>query len=219
MRLPPAMSTGAPSGGSVPQQEDRQALSGSAPIAMQAIERAPLALPREDPARAFEELLANHAGSLLGVVRRLLGDAEEARDATQDALVRAHAQLGSFRGESSLRTWVTRIAVHEALRRLRRRTLKRRILGLIGQQPASAPGYGLQASPSPEAALAAREDAARLARALELLPAMQRAALVLRHLEGLSVEEAAEALGVGPGTLKTHLVRALRKLRVELGER
>jgi len=192
-------------------------------------EAPPIALPEtpaalagargEGSAQAFEALLSSHAGAILGTVRRLLGDAEEARDVTQDALVKAHVRLGSFRGESSLRTWVTRIAVNEALRRLRRRGLGRRVLALVGRQPTAAPGYGLGEAPSPEVALSAREDAARLARALERLPAMQRAALVLRHLEGRSIEEAAELMGVGPGTVKTHLVRALRRLRAELGER
>jgi RNA polymerase sigma-70 factor (ECF subfamily) len=173
----------------------------------------------EARARAFTELLEGQTGAVLGLARRLLGDGDEARDLAQDALLRAHRALPGFRGDSSLKTWVLRIVVHEGLKRLRRRRLKDRVHAWLGGQPGAAPGYGLSAVPGPEELTRAAEERARLARALGVLPARQRAAVVLRYLEGLGVPEVAEVMGLGQGSVKTHLVRALRRLRRELEPR
>lgn len=162
----------------------------------------------------FEAFVARETPAVLRLARRLLGDEEAARDLAQDALLRAHQRLASFRGESSLKTWVMRITVNEGLKRLRRRRLKERVSGWLRPQGAQRPpGYGLQRATSPEHQAGLHEQAAVLARALDDLPARQRSVLVLRYLEGRSVAEIAEALGVGPGTVKTHLVRAVRRVR------
>jgi RNA polymerase sigma-70 factor (ECF subfamily) len=164
--------------------------------------------------RGFEAFVARETPAVLRLARRLLGDEEAARDLAQDALLRAHQRLASFRGESSLKTWVLRITVNEGLKRLRRRRLKERVSGWLRPQGAPRPpGYGLQRTSDPEHQAGLHEQAAVLARALDDLPARQRTVLVLRYLEGRSVAEIAEALGVGPGTVKTHLVRAVRRVR------
>ena len=171
---------------------------------------------KSDREQAFAVFLSEQAGSVLRVARRLLGDEEAARDLAQDALLKAHQSLHTFRGEASLKTWVIRIAVNEGLKRLRRRRLKDRVTGWLraGQSPDA--GYGLSRPVNPEQAAGVREQMEVLERALGELPARQRTVLVLRYLEGMGVDEIAEVLGIGPGTVKTHLVRAVRRVR-ELG--
>ncbi len=176
----------------------------------------PGALTREqtlaDLERAFEVFLAEESGAVLRVARRLMGDEEAARDLSQDALLKAHQRLDSFRGEASLKTWVIRIAVNEGLKRLRRRRLKDRVTGWMRSGQATA-GYGLARAASPEQEAGLREQMETLDRVLDQLPARQRTALVLRYIEGMGIEEIAGVLGVGPGTVKTHLVRAIRRVR------
>jgi len=173
------------------------------------------AMQARGPARAFEEFLAAETGLVLRVARRLTGDPEEARDLAQDALLKAHQNLEGFRWDCSLKTWVLRITVNEGIKRLRRRRLKERVTGWFSSGSGSqAPaGYGLARAPSPEKSAGLRQQARTLERALSKLPARQRTVLVLRYLEGMGVGEIAETMGVGPGTVKTHLVRALRRVR------
>jgi len=176
----------------------------------------PLVVTAETPAR-LEALLASESEAVLRLARRLLGDPEEARDLAQDALERACRGLGGFRGESSLRTWVLRIALHEGLKRIRRRRLKEKVLGWLRVR--TAPGEWARGIPEdPERTLVRREQIRLLEQALATLPARQRVVLTLRFLEGLSVAEIADLLGVGAGTVKTHLVRGVRRVR-ELWEK
>jgi RNA polymerase sigma-70 factor (ECF subfamily) len=167
----------------------------------------------DDLERAFQAFLAEGTGSVLRVARRLMGDEEAARDLSQDALLKAHQRLATFRGEASLKTWVIRITVNEGLKRLRRRRLKDRVTGWLRAGQAPPAGYGLARPASPEREAGLREQMEILVRVMDQLPARQRTVLVLRYLEGLGIEEIAEVLGVGPGTVKTHLVRAVRRVR------
>lgn len=168
-----------------------------------------------DTKQDFERFLQEEAGTVLRVARRLLGDEEEARDLAQDALLKAHQNLDRFRAESSLKTWVMRITVNEGLKRIRRRRLKDKVAGWFksGASGAAGASYGLARAMSPEKMAGLAEQIEVLARVLDRLPAQQRAVLVLRYMEGLGIREIAETLGIGPGTVKTHLVRAVRKVR------
>jgi RNA polymerase sigma-70 factor (ECF subfamily) len=161
-----------------------------------------------DAARAFAEFVRVESAGVLRLARRLVGDREEALDLAQEALTRAFEALHSFRGESSLRTWVHRIVVHESLRRLRRRRLWDRTLGWLLPRSREALADGV-----PESNLEARILAQELTRALERLPAQQRVVLTLRFQEELSLPEIADLMKIAPGTVKTHLVRALRAVR------
>jgi RNA polymerase sigma-70 factor (ECF subfamily) len=167
----------------------------------------------QDRKAAFQQFLAEDGPALLGFARRLLWNADDARDLVQDALVQAFQALPSFRGDSSLKHWVLRILVHEGIKKLRRRRLRARVLGLIGRGAGAPAGLGLQGASSPEQDACAREVRACLGRALDLLSSKQRAVVLLRHVEGLSIEEIADLFSTGPGTVRTHLVRGLRRLR------
>ncbi|MBX6366875.1 MAG: RNA polymerase sigma factor [Rhodospirillales bacterium] len=161
-----------------------------------------------DPA-AFEQVMRRHNGRLFRVARSILSNDSDAEEALQEAYIRAFSGIAGFKGEASLATWLTRIAINEALMRLRRRR-------------ESAPieeGLALPDSrPSPEQNAARRELRALVERALDSLPATFRAVFVLRAVEQMSVEETAAALGVREETVKTRFFRARRLLREYLGE-
>lgn len=134
----------------------------------------------------------------------LLGDRAAAEDAVQDALVRALAGVHRLREPGALEGWFFRVLANTCIGVLRRRRVARAFAQLVGKGEAQAP-----AAPS--------GDHARLLRELDTLPAMQKAALVLRYGHELSVEEVAEILDVGTETVKTHLKRARARMRVQLG--
>jgi RNA polymerase sigma-70 factor (ECF subfamily) len=151
---------------------------------------------------AFGELVRRHRDRLWAVALRTLGDREEAADALQDALISAYRAAGGFRGDAAVTTWLHRIVVNACLDRVRRRR----------------PTVPLPPDPAP---VDDRTDsvATRLTvrGALALLPVDQRAALVLVDLEGLSVAEAADILGVAEGTVKSRCARGRARLAVLLG--
>jgi RNA polymerase sigma-70 factor (ECF subfamily) len=140
--------------------------------------------------------------------RMLGGDRAAAEDAAQNAFLRAFRGLAKFRGESTLDTWFHSILVREVQRQRRWRGL-RQLLSLDSETVAEP------ADPRPEGDPALRR---RIAAALDRLTAAQRETFVLVHLEGFSITEAAAVLGKAPGTLKSHLHRALTSLRKSLGD-
>ncbi len=138
--------------------------------------------------------------------RLLRGDPDAAEDVAQEAFARAWQGLAGFRGEAALGTWFYRILVRQAASHRRFRGLRERFGGL-GNPDAPDP------APRPAGDPALRD---RIARALDALPRRQREVFVLVHLEEFTVRETAEIVGRAPGTVKSHLHRALRALRREL---
>jgi RNA polymerase sigma-70 factor (ECF subfamily) len=172
---------------------------------------------------AFREIMRRYDRRLFRVARSVLRDDTEAEDAVQEAYLRAFQGLEAFRGEASLATWLTRIALNEALGRLRRR---RTALGLELVEAAQREGGGARSlmfpttrRDNPEDA-AARDEVRRLLEAaIDALPEAFRVVLVARDVEGMSVEETAELLGRRPETVRTRLHRARRMLRAALDAR
>lgn len=161
-----------------------------------------------DSEAQFESFVVAHQDRALRVALRMLsGDRAGAEDVVQDALVRAHGALGKFRGESQLSTWFERILIREVYRYLRSPWCR----WFGGQSPAELPSAS--AWPNAEPWLAPRIEAA-----LARLSTHQRAAFVLVHLEGYTVEETSELMGRAPGTIKSHLHRALKRLRSDLAD-
>lgn len=156
----------------------------------------------------FEVIMRRHNQRIYRTVRAILRDDDEAVDAMQEAYVNAFAHLGDFSGRARFSTWLTRIAVHEALARLRRR---RRLEPLddTDHQDAS------MASPSPGPEQNASDGELRvfLEQAVDSLPEPFRATFVLRSIENLSVAETAEILGIPEETVKTRLYRARERLQ------
>jgi len=137
-------------------------------------------------------------------------DSEEAADIVAEALVRAQQGLPRFRGDCSLRTYFLRVVVNLALKFVRRRRVRERLRHLL---------LGEERDPTtPEELASCGEQSRALARALDELPAQQRAAFLLRHAHDLHVAEVAAVLQLSEGTVKTHLSRAVQRLRRVLGE-
>jgi RNA polymerase sigma-70 factor, ECF subfamily len=167
-------------------------------------------------AAAVRLLISRHNQRLYRIARSIVRDDGEAEDVLQEAYARAFTNLAAFRGEARLGTWLARIVMNEALGRLRGR---RPTVALDAVIAAGAPEAEIIPFPNahreldPETAVAHRELRALLERAIDELPESFRTVLVARLIEGMSVEETAELLGIVPETVKTRLHRARRLLR------
>jgi RNA polymerase sigma-70 factor (ECF subfamily) len=160
-----------------------------------------------DP-RAFGVLIARHRDRMWAVALRTMREPEEAADALQDACISAFRAAGNFRAESAVTTWLHRIVVNACLDRIRRRQ-SRPTVPLTEQGP-TEPAV-------PRDAMADRELTLDINQALGTLPEDQRVAIVMVDVEGYSVADAAAALGVAEGTIKSRCARGRAKLAVQLG--
>ncbi|MBN8717728.1 RNA polymerase sigma factor [Thermomonas sp.] len=170
---------------------------------------------------AFRQIMQRCNQRMFRVVRGVIRNEAEAEDVVQEAYVHAFEKLGSFRGEASLATWLTRIALNEAYGRLRRRRDSVDIDDIDANGPAAQliafPGHLLGDDPAEEAARAQMRRL--LEQAVDELPEAFRLVYVLRDVEGCSVEDTAGVLGIRPETVKTRLHRARRQLRDVLASR
>ena len=163
---------------------------------------------------AFEQLSGAYADRLFMLLVRLLGDRAEAEDVAQEVMLRAWRGIARFRGQSSYFTWLYRIAVNEANRALEKRA--RRPAGVsIGARELE-----LAAAPEEEPSRQAENTELRraLGQALADLPPPLRTAIVLRDVEGLSTQEAAEIAGVGQAAFKSRLHQARLRVRAAVGD-
>src|SRR5207253_6884904 len=166
---------------------------------------------------ASAELVAEHQRMVVQLAVNLLGDREEALDLSQEVFLRVFRTIHRFRGQSTLRTWIYRIAVNQARNRhrfWRRRHRNDQIsldahIAAHGEFPST---LGLR----PDRVFEQKELGERLQRALDRLPFDQRTAIVLREIDGLSYEDIAFSLGVAIGTVKSRLTRARQALRADL---
>lgn len=166
----------------------------------------------------YEILMRRYNQRLYRVALSILGDHAEAEDVMQDAYVRAYRKLDSFAGEAKFSTWLTKIAVYEALSRLRRRG-RSEDLDSIAEAKGSERMIGMREVRDPEQQAYDRELRLVLERAIASLPDAYRSVFVLRVVEGMNTAEAAECLGLTPHTVKTRLHRARLLLRAEIEER
>ncbi|HXT49503.1 MAG TPA: sigma-70 family RNA polymerase sigma factor [Thermoanaerobaculia bacterium] len=163
---------------------------------------------------AFGELVEHHHRRLLRVCERLLGDAEDARDAVQEVFLKVMLKAGSFRPKALVSTWLYRVAVNHCLNVLRRRRLRRWVsLSPVEDDETAAPPPDLaEERADPHRELEARHRWGRVQRAIADLPPSQRAVLVLARFEELSYKEIAETLGITLGAVESRLFRAMRAL-------
>jgi len=169
---------------------------------------------------AFEELVGRHEREIFQLARRLLGDREEALDATQEVFLRVYRGLPRFRADASLRTWIWGIALNvcrsrlaSAARRLQQRLAPLETVDAEGEEsPLPLP----DPAPGPEQAAYGAELRDALELALASLTPEHREAVVLRDVQGLEYEEMAAVLGCPLGTVKSRLGRARAALRQAL---
>ena len=168
---------------------------------------------------ACTELVAEHERMVVQLAMNLLGDRDEALDLSQEVFLRVFRTIHRFRGQSSLRTWIYRIAVNQARNRHRFWRRRHRADQVSLDQHIAAHGeFRSAGDTTPDRLLAQKELAERLQHALDHLPFDQRTAIILREIDGLSYEEIAYSLGVAVGTVKSRLTRARQALRLELRE-
>ncbi|WP_287180317.1 RNA polymerase sigma factor [Mesorhizobium sp.] len=164
---------------------------------------------------AFHTIIKMHNQRLYRIARSVVRNDSEAEDIVQEAYVRAFAQLGDFRGESSLATWLSRIVINEALGRLRKR---RRTVAMPQNLQAEIIKFPLNPSDDPERMMAQRQILELVERATDRLPDVYRTVFVARVIEGLRIDETAELLDVRPETVKTRLHRARALVRKALAD-
>jgi RNA polymerase sigma-70 factor (ECF subfamily) len=164
---------------------------------------------------SFEILMRRHNTRVWRAIRSILRDDAEAEDAMQQAWLSAYQHLPQFQGGSAFSTWLTRIALNEALARLRRRNP----LALAAELEEEAMESTTPPALDPERRAAGRQLVALLEEAIDALPVNHRTVIMLREVEGLSTAETAEAMGVSDEVVKVRLHRAKAALRDALYER
>lgn len=172
---------------------------------------------RDGDADAFGVLVGRYADRLLGYLARMLGERQQAEDVFQEAFAKVHAARGSFREGEPFKPWLFTIATRCALDTIRKR--QRRPAPLSYDDEAVAEGLQdelVDAAPDPGADCARNDVKAQVEQAVNRLPERQRAALLLSYFHGMSYPEVAEAMQCSPGSVKTHMSRALLALAKRL---
>jgi len=159
---------------------------------------------RRGDRQALAELLNRHRPLIWSAVRRVAGEGAHLEDVVQDTMVAIIESLDRFRGDAKLSTWIASVATRTALNWVNRRPERRE--GPLNEQSA---GVGHD----PATAVESRDAIARLQKAIDRLPCEHRAVVYLRHVQGLSVQEVAQALDLPEGTVKSRLHYARRQLR------
>jgi len=166
---------------------------------------------------AFDRLVCKYRPRLLALAVRYTGNASDAEDATQDALVKAYRGLGDFRGECAFYTWLYRITINSAKNLLLVRTRERAVASVAGMEgdggDASTRGQDLE---TPERLTLTEDIRATVNASLQALPEVHREAIILRELEGMSYEQIAEAMGTPLGTVRSRVFRARELIDREL---
>jgi len=173
---------------------------------------------RNGDVSAFEQLVRQYDRQIFRVAQHITQNREDAEDITQDAFLKAYQKLDQFQGNSKFSTWLVRIAVNEALMKLRRRRPERTVSldEDVKTEEDSVPREIADWSPNPEQLYKQAELKDILTRTIQGLPPSFRTVFVLRDVEGLSTEETAEALGLSIPAVKSRLLRARLQLRERL---
>jgi RNA polymerase sigma-70 factor, ECF subfamily len=163
---------------------------------------------RAGDADAFREIVERHSRALFRLAFLMTGNQQDAEDVVQESFLRAYRQLGRFDGRASFGTWMHRIAANCSLDVVRARRRRNGCLASddpVAELPSTAP--------TPERIALSGEVRRRIAEAMDRLSPTERAAFVLRHFEGMRMEDVGRALECQPGAAKHSVFRAVRKLR------
>jgi RNA polymerase sigma-70 factor, ECF subfamily len=176
---------------------------------------AAVALARDGDSEAFRSLVDRHSRAIYRLAHRMTGSPQDAEDVVQETFLRAYRQLGRFESRANFGTWLHRIAVNCSIDLIRSRR----------HQESGADAADLEhfegaaddrVDPSPERLMLSTEVQERVGAAMATLSHRERAAFVLRHFEGQSIEEISRALGLHANAAKHSVFRAVRKMRVAL---
>jgi RNA polymerase sigma-70 factor (ECF subfamily) len=173
-------------------------------------------LARDD--RAFRAIMLRYNRRLYRIARGIVRNDADAEDVVQEAYVKAFMHLADFRGESTLATWLGRITINEALGRLRKKRSPSEAVHSEAQRNEAQiiPFPQMTTTDDPEKTMAQRQILQLVEQATDKLPENFRLVFITRVIEGMSVEETAEILGIQPETVKTRLHRARKLVREQL---
>jgi RNA polymerase sigma-70 factor, ECF subfamily len=167
----------------------------------------------------FARLVEATSSQIYHLALRMLGDPQDAEDILQNTYIRALRHIGEFEGRSSLSTWLYRIAINEALMQLRKQRPEISLSEMEDDESEDdgyAPLHLADWCCLPEQELLSSESRRNLDEAVQHLPETLRIIFILRDLQGLSIQETAQALGISESAVKTRLLRARLRLRDEL---
>ena len=178
---------------------------------------ATVALARDGDSEAFRSLVERHGRAVYRLAYRMTGSAQDAEDVVQDTFLKAYKQLSRFESRANFGTWLHRIAVNCSIDLIRSRPHRE-----AGHDDADLEqfGAGLESTDatgtSPERLMMSTEVQQRIGDAMGSLSRMERAAFILRHFEGRSIDEISQSLGLKTNATKHSIFRAVRKMRVVL---
>jgi RNA polymerase sigma-70 factor (ECF subfamily) len=177
---------------------------------------AAVALARDGDSEAFRALVERHSRAVYRLAHRMTGSVQDAEDVVQDTFLKAYRQLSRFESRANFSTWLHRIAVNCSIDLIRSRPHRE-----AGHDPSDLDQFGADADAglrqvSPERLMLSSEVQDRVNAAMATLSRMERAAFVLRHFEGRSIDEISRALGLKTNATKHSVFRAVRKMRTAL---
>ena len=175
-----------------------------------------VALTVKGDVSAFNEIVVRWEGKLYNFVYRHIGDAEEAKDITQESFVRAYSHLDGFRGHSKFSSWLYQIALNLCRSKLRR-TKARPTVSIDGREQDNPLWAVADERPTPAESTLEQERALAVREALAQLPEAQRTVIILKEYNGLKFREIAEILDTPESTVKSRLYHGLENLAQALG--
>ena len=193
--------------------DDKSRLSNRMPQT----DAAAVALARDGDSEAFHALVDRHSRAVYRIAYRMTGSPHDAEDVVQETFLKAYRQLGRFESRANFGTWLHRIAVNCSIDLIRSRPHREAAHEDSDlEQFGATVERGDAAGASPERLMMSTQVQERIATAMDGLSAMERAAFMLRHFEGRSIDEISSALGLKTNATKHSIFRAVRKMRVAL---
>lgn len=168
---------------------------------------------------AYRVLVERHSRRLFQLAYRMTGNEQDAEEIVQDAFVRAYRKLERFESRSNFGTWLYRICANCALDRMRKQRTEESHRERPRDEEEGTPGpldVAASEAPGPDRVAISGELGAGVRTAMKTLSATERAAFVMRHVDGFSIEEIAKSLGLNIGATKNSIFRAVQKLRRQL---
>jgi RNA polymerase sigma-70 factor (ECF subfamily) len=175
-----------------------------------------VARAREGDSQAFRALVERHSRTIFRLAHRMTGNEHDAEDVVQETFLRAYRQIGRFEARANFGTWLYRIAVNCSVDLIRSRRREAAAEGVDDLEQLGTPPAGQAESPDLDRLVFSAEIRQRVTAALEGLSHMERAAFVLRHFEGQSIDDIGRTLGLRTNATKHSIFRAVRKMRVAL---
>jgi len=165
---------------------------------------------------AFEQIVKKYQTQVFNLCLRMLGNEDDAADATQDSFVKVWKSLNTFQFESQFSTWLYKLASHTCLDYLRKRKRRKEVSMTVEDDDEEHEWDMPDKSPGPDEAYEAKEDKIALSKALDMLEPSQKQIIILRVVNDLSYQQIAEVMGIAEGTVKSRLSRARDNLRTKL---